>query len=109
MYISDTLESLVLLYGNNGLEFLSVSVYDASKPTQKLHVGVWYRPPHDREAIENSFESLDVRVFSTFVLLGDFNIDLLNQEHPLLSKQLRSNASGLVPYSRVSQRKRNTY
>ena len=109
MYISDTLESLVLLYGNNGLEFLLVSVYDASKPTQKLHVGVWYQPPHDREAIEKLFVSLDVRVFSTFVLLGDFNIDLLNQEHPLLSKQLRSNASGLVPYSRLSQRKRNTY
>ena len=53
MYISDTLESHVLLSGNNGLEFLLVSVYDASKPTQKLHVGVWYQPPHDREAIEN--------------------------------------------------------
>ena len=70
MYISDTLESQVLLSGNNGLEFLLVSVCDASKPTQKLHVGVWYQPPHDREAIENIFESLHVRVFSTFVLLG---------------------------------------
>ena len=99
MYISDTLESQVLLSGNNGLEFLLVSVYDASKPTQKLHVGVWYRPPHDRDAFENSFESLDVRVFSTFVVLGDFNIDFLNQDHPLFSKQLRSNSSGLVPYS----------
>ena len=47
MYISDTLESLVLLSGNNGLEFLLVSVYDASKPTQKLHVRVFYQPPHD--------------------------------------------------------------
>ena len=100
MYISDTLESQVLLSGNNGLEFLLVSVYDASKPTQKLHVGVWYRPPHDREEIENLFESLDV-----LLLYFEF----LNQEHPLLSKQLRSNSSGLVPYSRVSQRKRNTY
>ena len=71
MYISDTLESQVLLSGNNGLEFLLVSVYDASKPTQKLNVGVWYQPPHDREAIENLFESLHVRVFSTFVILGD--------------------------------------
>ena len=87
MYITDTLESLVLLSGNNGLEFLSVSVYDASKPTQKLHVGVWYQPPHDREAIKNLFEILDVRVFSTFVLFG-FNIDFLNQEHPLFSKLL---------------------
>ena len=26
--------------------------------------------------------------FSTFVLLGDFNIDFLNQEHPLFSKLL---------------------
>ena len=41
MHISDTLESQVQLSGNNGLEFLLVSVYDASKPTQKLHVGVW--------------------------------------------------------------------
>ena len=105
MYISDTLESLVLLSGNNGLEFLLVSVYDASKPTQKLHVGVWYRPPHDREAIEKLYVSLDV----TFVVLGDFNIDFLNQDHPLFSKQLRSNSSGLVPYSCFSQRKRNTY
>ena len=36
MYITDTLESLVLLSGNNGLEFLLVSVYDASKPTQNF-------------------------------------------------------------------------
>ena len=59
--------------------------------------------------IDHPMIGLDVRVFSTFVLLGDFNIDFLNQEHPLFSKQLRSNASGLVPYSRVSQQKRNTY
>ena len=64
-----------------GLEFLLVSAYNATK----LHVGVWYQPPHDREAIEKLFESLDVRVFSTFVLLGDFKIDFLNQEHPLFS------------------------
>ena len=77
MFISDTLESQVLLSGNNGLQFLLVSVYDASKPTQKLHVGVWYRPPHDREAIEN-LESLNVRVlFSSFVILGDFDL-----QHP---------------------------
>ena len=50
-FISDTLELQVLLSGNNGLEVHLVSVYDASKPTQKPHVGVWYRPPHDREAI----------------------------------------------------------
>ena len=66
MFISDTLESKVLLSGNNGLEFLLVSVYDASKPTQKLHVGVWYRPPHDREAIEIILERLDVRVLLFF-------------------------------------------
>ena len=64
MFISDTLESQVLLSGNNGLEVHLVSVYDASKPTQKPHVGVWYRPPHGREAIENLYfilQSLDVR------------------------------------------------
>ena len=69
MFISDTLESQVLLSGNNGLEVHLVSVYAASKPTQ--NVGVWYRPPHDREAIENLYfilQSLDVRFFP--LLLG---------------------------------------
>ena len=42
----------------------------------------------DHPMIEKQFESLDVRVFSTFVLLGDFKIDFLNQEHPLFSKLL---------------------
>ena len=66
MYISDTLESQVLLSGSNGLEFLLVSVYDASKPTQKLHVGVWYRTPHDRENILRASMSEFFFYFCTF-------------------------------------------
>jgi hypothetical protein len=38
MYISDKLESQVLLSGNNGLELFLVSVYNASKPTQILEL-----------------------------------------------------------------------
>ena len=108
MYISDTLESQVLLSGNNGLEFLLVSVY----MQVSQHKNFMWECGIDHPMIEKQLKihlSLDVRVFSTFVVLGDFNIDFLNQDHPLFSKQLRSNSSGLVPYSCVSQRKRNTY
>ena len=38
MYISDKLESQVLLSGNNGLELFLVSVYNVSKPTQRLEL-----------------------------------------------------------------------
>ena len=34
-------------------------------------------------------ESLDVRILSSFVLLGDFNVDFYNHQHPLFCKLSR--------------------
>ena len=85
MFISDTLESQTLLSGNNGSEFHLVSVYDASKPTQKLHVGVWYRPPHDREATENLYfilESFVVRVFFLLLYFCEILISISSTNNP---------------------------
>ena len=89
MYISDSLESQVILSGDNGLEFLLVSVHYTNKPTHKARVGVWYRPPHDHEAVDNLYfllESLDIRILSNFIIIGDFNIYFLHPEHHIFSK-----------------------
>ena len=88
MYISDSLESQVILSGDNGLELLLVSVHYTNKPTHKVCVGVWYRPPHDHEAVDNLYfllESLDIRILSNFIIIGDFNIDFLHPEHRIFS------------------------
>ena len=49
---------------------------------------VWYRPPNKSTDINNLhlvFESLDPRIFSNFVLIGDFNINFCNPHHPLFN------------------------
>ena len=55
----------------------------------KVYVGIWYRPPANSAAIDTLYsvlENLDVNILSSFVLLGDFNIDFCNSQHFLFSK-----------------------
>ena len=42
MFISDNLESHVLLCGAYDLELLVVSVYNSNNARQKVHIGLWY-------------------------------------------------------------------
>ena len=89
MFISDNLESHVLLSGANDLELLVVSVYNSNNARQKVHIGLWYRPPDNSVALDNLhsiLEDLDISVFSSFVLIGDFNVDFYNHQHPLFCK-----------------------
>ncbi len=54
-----------------------------------LCIGLWYRPPANYTALDNLhsvMESLDATILSSFVLLGNFNIDFCNQRHPLFCK-----------------------
>ena len=60
-----------------------------NNPNEKLNIGLWYRPPANSSALDilySTLESLDVSFLSSFVLLGDFNIDFYNTGHPLFSK-----------------------
>ena len=89
LYISNKLEFQVTMRGPKGLEFLLVSVHSVNNAHRKVYVGVWYRPPANLTALDDLysiFESLDATVLSSFVLLGDFNIDFCNQKHPLFCK-----------------------
>ena len=50
----------------------------------KVYIGLWYPPPANSAALDDLysiFESLDVSVFTNFILLGDFNIDLITTIH----------------------------
>ena len=89
VYISENLEFQVIMCGPSGLEFLLVSVHNVNNAHRKLYIGVWYRPPANNTALDDLYsvlESLDPTVLSNFVLLGDFNIDFYNHNHPLFCK-----------------------
>ena len=55
MFISDNLESHVLLCGANNLELLVVSVYNSNNAKQKVHIGLWYRLPDNSVALDNRY------------------------------------------------------
>ena len=89
LFISDKLECQVTLCGPKELEFLLVSVFSTNNVNEKVYIGLWYRPPSNSGALDDlysTFESLDISIFFSFILLGDFNIDFCNHHHPLFSK-----------------------
>ena len=93
LFISDLLESHVILCIANQLELLLVSVHNTHHPNHKLYIGVWYRPPDSSDALDSLhsvLEILDISIFSRFLLVGDFNVDLSNKQHPLSYKLLTS-------------------
>ena len=60
-------------------------------PNHKLYIGVWYRPPDNLDALDflySVLETLDISIFSRFLLVGDFNVDFSNKQHPLFYKFL---------------------
>ena len=89
LYISNEFEFLVTMCGPKELEFLLVSLHNINNAHQKVYIGLWYRPPDKNTALDGLYsviENLDVALLSSFVLLGDFNIDFCKQSHPLFSK-----------------------
>ena len=54
-----------------------------------MYIGLWYHPHANFESLDvlySILESLDVRFSSSFILLGDFNVDFYNHQHPLFHK-----------------------
>ena len=80
----------VLLYGPSGLELLDLSLSPVNNPNFTICTGVFYRPPsstHDIfDTLCNSLFCIPPAYFSNFALLGDFNVNLLNSNHPLYDK-----------------------
>ena len=69
------------------LEFLPLCIEFCK---HKFCISVFYRPPSSDLAYFDSFcnavESLDIAKYSSFILLGDFNIDFCNPHHPMVTK-----------------------
>ena len=89
VYTDSCVSAELLMVGPSNLEFLSISV-TSPYSTHKHCISVFYRPPSSSPAIfDNVFtviQQLNLSSFSSFVLIGDFNIDFYNSSHPLFSQ-----------------------
>jgi len=89
MYVKSCVTSELLLMGSPNLEFLSISIFSPLSNCKHC-ISLFYRPPSSpADIFDNLFtvvHKLNPFCYSNFVLIGDFNVDFLNQSHPLSSK-----------------------
>ena len=89
MYIHTSLTWEILLRGQNNLEFLSLSIR-LSSSVYKHCVSVLYRPPSSPvsffDNLCTTLQHLSPHFFTSFVLVGDFNINFCNKDHPYFCK-----------------------
>ena len=88
MYIKDMFVVRELPTDNcNGLEILPIEI---SFLKFSFCITVFYRPPDSQgfifDMLCNFLASLCLYQFSHFVLIGDFNVNMNNHDHPLFSK-----------------------
>ena len=87
MYIKECFEFRIFSHGPFDLEFLALSVHNNNK---NICVCLLYRPPSSPttffDNLYSTFVNLNVSLFSHVLVFGDFNVDFLNVNHPLLSK-----------------------
>ncbi len=90
MHILDSLSCKVLLQGgSHNLEFLALSVTSMSVAT-KFCICLFYRP-HASSPVSifdnlcTTLQMFNPAQFSTFLLLGDFNVNFCNPQHYLFS------------------------
>ena len=90
MYIHNALSWEIILKDANDLEFIALSVSSGITNTVKHCVSVLYRPPSAPVSFFDNFYntllSLSPHQFSSFVLIGDFNVNFCNTDHPYFCK-----------------------
>jgi len=91
LYVHDSLSCEVLLQGGpHNLEFLAPSVTCTSVSVcNKFCICLFYHPPSSPGFIFDNLcttlQMVNPAQFSTFILLGDFNVNFCNPQHPLFS------------------------
>ena len=97
MYISNNMSHEVIYSGNCNFECVIVSIQFGHC---KFCVCLLYRPPNSsNDFLDYLYDvlcTLDISLFSNFLLLGDFNIDFLSQSHPHFSKLVCITSSFLL-------------
>ena len=88
LYVCSSLVCNMLFDGSPDLEFISVSI-SSGFYSEKLCLCLIYRPPSSPVSIFDdlcmSLFLLNPNQFSNFLLIGDFNVNLLNKTHYLFS------------------------
>ena len=87
LYTHNSSSCRVLLQGGpHNLEFLALSVTSVSV-SNKFCICLFYRPPSSPVSIFDNLcttlQMVNPAQFSTFLLLGDFNVNFLNPQHHL--------------------------
>ena len=104
---------LIYLYSHSlvftGSDDLELIVLAVNNSNFKAALGLFYRPPSSSSSIFDIYTLLtvlclhvNVALLSNFMLIGDFNVNLLNISHPLLPK-LQALASSLCLSQVVSE------
>ena len=95
MYVNTCHSHNVLYPGCADLELLIVCITTTSTP---ITLALFYRPPSSPYSIFDDllstlFTHVRITQFSNFVLMGDFNVNFLDNTHPLFSKLLTVTSS----------------
>ena len=89
IYVNNCFTFKVLLSGPCGLELIVLSL-SLSNSNFMVCIGVFYRPPSSTQDIFDtlcdSLFTIPPYYFSNFILLGDFNVNLVNTKHHLHNK-----------------------
>ena len=84
VYIHDNLPAMLLTPSTPNLELILVKV---CYPASPFVVGVYYRPPQNAVSLNsllNVLESTNPLLLRKAIILGDFNINFLDPNHPLM-------------------------
>ena len=89
MFIHTSLICKHLSINSDGLELLSISV-SSNHSSGKHCISVLYRPPSSPvsffDHLHSALQELSPHSYSSFVLIGDFNINFCNRVHPYFCK-----------------------
>ena len=89
IYLKDVYHFSPVPTPTRGLELLILILQHNILPT-RLCVSVFYRPPSSDssliEELSTYLESINCAQFKNFIIIGDFNIDVSSDSHPLFNK-----------------------
>ena len=88
IYVNTRYSHNILYSDSPDLELLIVSIFTTTTP---ITLALFYRPPSSPYGIFDTlqttlFSHVETLLLSNFILIGDFNVNYLNNTHPLFSK-----------------------
>ena len=89
LYVRDTFQFTFLPDPSQNLELLSIVLQHNIIPV-RFCISTFYRPPSSApdllDELCSYFDSIDSAQFTNLVIIGDFNVDVSTDSHPLFQK-----------------------